>query len=762
MTSVTPDYDGELNLKGLEETVEVYFDDYGIPHIYAENEDDLYLAFGYLHAQERLWQMDLLRRIAPGRLSEFFGSDMLEIDQFFRTLSIDQYSERMSEKLLQSGNKEVLKAAEQYVKGINQFIEEGYTPIEYTLAGVDKSKFTIKDIYNVVGYMSFSFAHAQKLDPWATAMMNKLGAEYMDDLSLSVDPSTTLIPNHPNQEAYLALNQQTQALLAKLPVPKWLGSNSWVISPEKSATGSVLFANDPHIDYASPSVWYEAHLNSPKTEVYGYFVAGLPFALLVHNQNMAVGLTMFQNDDIDFFQEKITSDDPNQYYFKDETKTFKSRSETIYVKDGDNVDIHIKSSVHGPIINDVVDGLESLPPTSMWWALTAIDNSMIDVAYQLNHANHIDEVRKAASNIHAAGLNVMYGDKAGNIAWWASAKLPIRPNHVNSKFILDGSGPDEYQGFLNFSQNPQSENPPWGYVYSANNQPDTINNQLYPGYYLPEDRARRIVELIEGQDKIDQPFMASMLTDDINPTSLELKDILLGNDLFEHPLIAIFQDWDGSHDLDEQGPVIYYTLFYEIMKAALSDEMGLEEFQAFTATNTYKRTMAKLLKNDQSIWWDDIRTNENESRDDIIERAWRSTIEIIENRFGEDLSAMTWGPLHLLEHDHPFGAIASLRSYFNVGPYEAPAGTEVLNNIGFPMDGDLNFNSTFGPSTRRIVDFSDQSQSRSILPTGNSGNIFSPHYKDQAKMYVRGEFRPMHLDEKLIKNLERKLILKEN
>jgi len=308
MRSLVPDYSGELELEGLQEEVEVYFDDFGIPHIYAQNEDDLYLAFGYLHAQERLWQMDLLRRIAPGRLSEFFGTEMLEIDKFFRTLSIDEYSTKMAKQLQGQEDSPVLKLSEQYLKGINLFVEKGYTPIEYTLAGVEKSAFELKDIYNVIGYMSFSFAHAHKLDPWATAMMDKLGPDYLKDLSLSVDPNTTLIKNYPNAEAYMALSTHTQQLLKDLPVPKWLGSNSWVISPERTTTGSVLFANDPHIDYAAPSVWYEAHLNSPNTEVYGYFVAGLPFGLLVHNQQLAMGLTMFENDDIDFFEEQI---DPN-------------------------------------------------------------------------------------------------------------------------------------------------------------------------------------------------------------------------------------------------------------------------------------------------------------------------------------------------------------------------------------------------------------------------------------------------------------------
>jgi len=761
--SLVPDYEGNLELEGLNDEVEVFFDDYGIPHIYAQNNEDLYLAFGYLHAQERLWQMDLLRRIAPGRLSEFFGEDMLEIDKLFRTLSIDQYSSKMAQQLKEGSNPELLKLSEQYLKGINQFIEEGYTPIEYTLAGVDKTAFELKDIYNVIGYMSFSFAHAHKLDPWAANMMEKLGPEYMADLSLSVDPKTTLIKNYPNTEAYVAMAKHANDVLKDLPVPKWLGSNSWVISPEKSSTGSVLFANDPHIDYASPSVWYEAHLNSPEMETYGYFVAGLPFGLLVHNQDFAMGLTMFENDDTDFFAEQIDPSNPGAYLFNGESRAFTSREEVITVKDAEPVSITVRSTHHGPIVNDVISELENSAPTSMWWALTAIDNDMLNVAYQFNKAKGIDDVRKAASNIHAAGLNVMYGDKEGNVAWWASAQLPIRPEHVNPKLVLDGSGPDEYLGYLPFSENPQAENPPWGYVYSANNQPDTINSQLYPGYYLPEDRGRRIVQMIESKESIDLKYMEEMLTDDVNPSTLAIRDIIV-EDASDYNAVASYilstlESWDGSHGLDDQAPVFYNTWLYQIMKGALADEMSLEGFEAFTATNAYKRTMAQLIENVNSIWWDNVNTVPTEGRSDIISDALTATSEMLVSAYGEELEGLSWGKLHQLEHDHPFGQIEALRPYFNVGPFEAPSGSEVLNNMGFAMDGDLNYNTDHGPSTRRIVDFSDLNNSRSILPTGNSGNIFSPHYNDQAEMYVKGEFRPMIIDKRIILKLKRKLIL---
>ena len=762
--SIKPDYDGSLSLDGLSAPVEVFFDDYGIPHLYANNSEDLYMAFGYQHAQERLWQMELLRRVAPGRLSEVFGPlpDVLGADRFFRTLNINASSEKSVKALRQEPDSPVLAAAEAYLRGVNAFIEDGYTPIEYTLTGLEKTPFELKDLYNVVGYMSFSFAHAHRVDPWVTAVTAKLGTEYINDLSISVDPNTTLIQNSPNTEAYAQISAQASQVVDNLPVPTWIGSNSWVIGPEKSATGKVLFANDPHIEYAQPSVWYEAHLNTPDDEIYGYFIAGMPFAFLAHNQHMALGLTMFQNDDLDLFQEQVNPDNPNQYKHNGEWKNFTERTETIKVKGAEDVVFTVKESVHGPIANGVLDNMEA-DPISMWWVYNALPNRMLHVAYEFNYAKNLDDGRAAASKIHAPGLNVMYGDKDGNVAWWASASLPKRPDSVNSKTILNGDGRHDPIGFLPFSANPQAENPPWHYVYSANNQPDTIDNSLYPGYYLPEDRAKRIVTMIEGKDKIDLKDMENMLVDDQSQVVTEIiSELNIGGisaEGFESICLKELVNWDGKHGTDALAPVVYQAFIYRVIRGALADELGDELFDFFITTAMFKRSIAKLANNPNSVWWDDVNTEAKETREDIAEKAFREAVASIEEKLGNDITKWQWGKVHTLEHGHPIGSQAALRPYFNVGPFEVNSSVEAVNNLGFTIDGDSEYNVTFGPSTRRIVDFSDLNNSRSILPTGNSGNPFSEHYDDQAEMYVNGEFRPMLIDIDAIKALSRKLTL---
>jgi len=304
--SLLPTYDGTLDIDNLQEEVTIHYDTYGIPHIYANNEADAFTALGYAHAQDRLWQMELIRRIAPGRLSELFGEKLIETDRFFVALGIDEASELTVQNL--DKNSKSYKLAQAYINGINEFIAHGATPVEFYLTGIDKTEFTIKDIHNVFGYMAFSFAMAHKTDPLLTEIQQKLGNEYLTDLGLHVDSKTTLLHNYPEKQKDTTQIESTLVAavhnaLDPLPIPQFIGSNSWVIAPQKTATGKVLFANDPHIGFSQPSVWYEAHVHTPTYEMYGYHLAGTPFPLLGHNRNIAYGMTMFENDDIDFYWE---------------------------------------------------------------------------------------------------------------------------------------------------------------------------------------------------------------------------------------------------------------------------------------------------------------------------------------------------------------------------------------------------------------------------------------------------------------------------
>lgn len=766
VNSLKPQYSGNLKLKGLSDKVAVYYDTYGIPHIYAENQSDAYIALGYVHAQDRLWQMEVIRRIAPGRLSEIFGKDLIQTDKFFASMGLEEASNKAVSKL--DKNTQQYKYTEAYLNGINQFIDNGPTPVEYIITGTKKTHYNINDVYNVFGYMSFSFAMAQKADPFFTEVKKNLKPLYLEELGLKPDPNTTLIHNN-YQNISSPIAEVANKIVNQIPSP-FIGSNSWVVGPSKSATGKVIFANDPHMSYAQPGVWYEAYLKTPDYEIYGYHLAGIPFPLLGHNHRIAYGLTMFENDDLDFYRESVNPDNENQYKTPEGWQDFVTKTKTIKVKNDADIIMKVRYSKHGPIMNDVVSTIKDKAPLAMHWIYTQFPIKTLKAMYTMSHATNIQEFQKGAALIHAPGLNVMYGDADNNIAWWASGKLYRFNKGVNPKFVLDGaSGNDEPIKYLDFSKNPQAINPPWGYVYSANNQPDSIDGgYFYPGYYLPKDRAKRIVNILESKEKFNKEDFKTMITDVKSSESPDNKTVLVTilediKDLnpIEKQALDILKKWDGNNQIKNIAPTIYYKWVYKVMHKTYADELGEEGFAQFMRTDIAKIMESKQIQNDNSVWWDNVTTTEKiETRADILTTAFKETIVDLKKQLGTDIQKWTWDTVHTLEHVHTITLKAPfLRKFLNVGPFKAPGAREVINNLMFSLNDKGLYKVNAGPSTRRVIDFSDVENSVSILPTGQSGNPLSPHYDDQAQMYIKGQFRPMLMNKEAVLKSKDKLVL---
>lgn len=765
INSLKPQYSGDLALQNLNAEVTTYIDDYGIPHIYAEQQEDAYRSLGYLHAQDRLWQMELMKRIAPGRLSEILGKDLLKTDKFFVTLGIDEASENAIKGL--DTNSEAYKLSMAYIDGVNQFIANGPTPIEFTLVGVDKVPYELKDMYNIFGYMAFSFAMAQKTDPMLSAIRDKLGLDYLKDLDIEPTTEGTLIhTTNPNVAAIESLSSDIAQVTKNLPLPAFIGSNSWVVAPQKTSTGKVMFANDPHIGYAQPAVWYEAHLVTPDYEMYGYHLAGIPFPLLGHNRDYAYGLTMFENDDIDFYKETNNPSNSNEYKTPEGYKAYTTNSKTIRVKDEAAVTVEVKSSRHGPIMNGIQDEITVEDPIAMSWVYTQHKNEVLQAVYGISHAKDMTDFKAAVSLIHAPGLNVMYGDAKDNVAWWAAGKLYKHQSHVNPKFVLEGaSGDDDPIAYLPFETNPMAENPDWHYVYSANNQPDSIAGMLYPGYYLPEDRAKRIVNLLVPKNDWNTDSFKTMLLDVTSPVATEIVGDMLGTITTDNwtnselQALDILTNWKGESAIGSIAPTIYQRFIYRYLENTFSDELGTVLFEQLLKTHIIKRSIAIQFVNANSKWWDDISTEALETKSAIVERSFKEAVTALELQLGSDITQWHWDKVHTLEHPHALGAVESLRPYFNVGPFEVGGTEEVIDNKAFDFNDDGLYPAMAGPSTRRIVDFSDVENSWSILPTGQSGNPFSPHYEDQAEMYAKGEFRKMKLNKAEIIESSTRLIL---
>jgi penicillin amidase len=759
----SPYYNGEIELKNLSEEVTVYFDDIGVPHINAQNQNDAYTALGYVHAQDRLWQMELIRRIAAGRLSEIFGEKLIRTDKLFSGLGIEESSLKTIESLDRNSPKYKLAIA--YLNGINQYIEEGKTPIEFTLVGVEKEKYTLKDMYNVFGYMAFSFAIAHKTDPLLTEVKEKLGEAYFDELVGAESENLTFIKNEKNAELTGSFAKAMHDLYDALPISPFIGSNSWVIGADKTKNGKVIFANDPHIGFSQPSVWYQAHVKTPDFEIYGFHLALIPFPLLGHNKGYAYGLTMFENDDIDFYVEKENPENELQYKSENGFVDYKLIEKRIKIKDQKDSVYQIKVSKHGPVMNGVVDHLDDDRPIAMQWIYTKLNNQILDVAYEISHAKNLSEFKKGASKLHAPGLNMMYGDAKNNIAWFASGKLYKYRDSLYTKTFLDGaSGKDEILEYLDFEENPQAINPTVNYVYSANNQPDSIIGGLYPGYYLNEDRAKRIVSLVEPKNDWTKGDVAKMIYDvtSLNAPiiaadflkSIDKRDLSAS----EKQAIAFLKDWKGTFEKEEVGPVIYNRMVYEFQKNTFADEMG-KAFNQFANTPFIEKVLPVQVKRETSVWWDNISTKDKiESKEDIMTTSFISAFTFLQNQLGENVEDWKWKRVISVEYKHAVGEVAVLRKYFNVGPFVTVGGDQVINNQIYDIDSTGFYKVKAGPSTRRIVDFSDVENSLAILPTGQSGRIFSKHYKNQARKYLKGEFVKMKINQAEIMKSKNKLI----
>lgn len=765
--SFHPDYNGELELENISEDVTVYFDDIGVPHINAQNQKDAYTALGYVHAQDRLWQMELIRRIAPGRLSEIFGAQLVETDAFFKGLGIVENAKESIAKLDKNSMSFQLTMA--YLDGINQFITNGSTPIEFELLGIEKTKYTIEDVYHVKGYMAFSFAHAHKADPLLTEIKEKLGDDYLAELNIPIYEKTATLRTEKNPIIKAEMAKAIDRIFTKLPSPPFIGSNSWVIGPEKTKNGKVLFANDPHIGFAQPSVWYQSHIKTPDFELYGYNIALTPFALLGHNRDYAYGLTMFENDDLDFYYEENNPDNPNEYKTPDGYEKYKQLEKTIKIKGAPDSTFTVKVSQHGPIMNDLVKQITQEKPVAMQWMYTKLDNQILDVAYGLSHAKNLAEFKSTAAKLHAPGLNIMYGDAKNNIAWFASGQLYKYRDSLSTMLILDGaSGKDEIKEYLDFEKNPQAINPSWNYVYSANNQTDSIDGYYYPGYYLPEDRGERIRQLLQSKNDWTKEDVMKMIYDVTSNIVIDnitqIAGSLDASQMTENEKIALekLQAWDGRYGKEQVAPTIYTHLIYNIMEGTFADEMG-DSFENFMQTGgLMKKVIAVQLNRDKSVWWDNTTTDAKETKKDIVGEAFHKSITALEAQLGGEVSAWNWEKVASVEHGHALAAGGSLmRSIFNVGPFVTNGGNEVINNQLFQLNGTGTYNIVAGPSTRRVIDFSDIENSMSILPTGQSGNIFSDHYNDQAKKYVDGDFVKMMLNQKEIESSKNKLIFRK-
>jgi penicillin amidase len=751
--SKQPQRSGEISLVNLQAPVTVRYDERGVPHIQAQNEADMYRTLGFVHAQDRLFQMEMVRRLARGELAAILGPKLLDTDRLFRTLGIRAHANAYVAKM--DVNTSANKALNAYLDGINQYQDTHPAPLEFDILGIPKRPFTAEDTLSVAGYMAYSFAAAFRTEPVLTYVRDQLGADYLKVFDLAWHPEG-VVPMALTQSDWSDLNQIahiSQKALTDSGLALFEGSNAWAVSGHRTASGKPLLAGDPHIGFAVPSVWYEAHLSYPGFELYGHHQALNPVASLGHNLDFGWSITMFQNDDIDLIAEKINPDNPNQVWYQDRWIELQSRSENIEVKGEDPITITLRRSPHGPIINDALGKYSGHTPIAMWWAFLETENPILEGFYQLNRANTLAKARAASAKIHAPGLNIIWANTSGDIGWWAAAKLPIRPNGVDPTFILDGSSSEaDKLGFMPFSANPQEENPARGYIVSANHQPVPNSGIEVHGYYnLPARAIQLDKHLADSNVKWNLQNSQALQLDTGNDYAQRILTHLLpiiqaAASADEQELVQLLSKWDGQHNLDDIAPTIFNQLVYQLTYEAMYDEMGDNFFSTLINTRVIDFALPRLAAEPNSPWWDNRNTTVTEDRTAIVSMAWQASLKHLRSTLGASTANWQWGNAHTLTHAHPLGQQKPLDKLFNVGQFAAPGGHETPNNLSHKM-GPAPWPVVYGPSTRRLIDFADPSQSLGINPVGQSGVLFDQHYQDQAQPYIEGHYQKQHLSD---------------
>ncbi|MBA3875346.1 MAG: penicillin acylase family protein [Anaerolinea sp.] len=818
-----PQASGTLRIDGLHAPVTVIRDQAGIIQIRADDPHDLFLAQGYVHAQERMWQMEVWRRISSGRLSEIFGEDSVDTDRFIRTLGWRQAAQRDLDAMPQDAR----DALEWYADGVNAWLADnegslgpafvvagllagtgglgGYTPEPWT--PLDSAAWQKVQAWNLGGNMDTEIfrlladarlgdaARTDALFPaygpgapvitpsglpgsggagatgTATAPARGATGSTAAPLALSSEIASAWRDVAELGDRALALGGLDTA--AGLVGSRGIGSNNWVVAGSKSATGGALLANDPHLGFSMPSVWIMNGLrcrvvsDACPYNVTGVSFPGVPAVVLGHNDRIAWGATNVGPDVQDLYRETVDPADPTRYLYQGTSLPFEVRTETIKVAGGDDVTIQVRSTRHGPILNDVDKRLADEAPVALQWTSTREPDGAFTSILRLNTARDFEGFRAALEGYGSPSQNFVYADVDGNIGYQFPGLVPVRDGDPTGDRIRDGaSGTEEWTGYIPFDDLPWQLNPPSGFIVSANNAavdgeyPYFVGDDWDPGY-----RAQRIADLL-----IAAPA-GSLTPADLR--AIQVDTYVLRADRIVPALVAEarpatedgrllldrIKRWDRTCGIDSTGCAAYITTEFTLIRAIFEDELGSLARDYVGSPFSWQALIA-ALEDPSSPWWDDTSTSGGERAREVISSAIDRTAAALRSALGAP-GRWTWGRLHTVnfrEQTLGVSGVGPLEWYFNSGARQVAGADGAVNNNyyqtwrAFPDPEDPDFvpaglDSIFrvsnGPSYRLTVDMSALDEARIVITTGQSGNPFDRHYGDLIDDWATGGTVPL-------------------
>jgi penicillin amidase len=777
-----PQTDGSITLDGLQSEVNVLRDEYGVPHIYAQNESDLYFAQGYVHAQDRFWQMEFWRHVGQGRLAEIVGPSLVETDTFIRTVGWNRMAQEHLEYYEEEAP-ELMAIIEAYSAGVNAYLDENRDNISLNQTILNQ----VQEPWEIEPWEPIDTLS------WGVVMAWDLGGNWESELTraalnreLGQATTAILLPAYPYDErpviAPTELLENRDELLDEEEADEddqeetsgvdWgrvstalvgqppqlglaqgsdaIGSNSWVVSGEHTASSQPLLANDPHLGIQMPSIWYEVGLHAPDFNVVGFSFAGVPGVIIGHNDNIAWGFTNAGPDVQDLYIEKVNPNDRLQYEFEGEWRDMEVIEEVIHVNGAEDVVLEVRQTHHGPIISDQIE--EQQDVLALRW--TVQDQSRIFQSVMLlNRAQDYDDFREALRYFDVPAQNLIYADVEGNIAYQLPGRIPIRADGDGLTPVPGWTGEHEWEDYIPYEELPAVLNPEEGYLVTANN---AIVDEEYPHlisyYWADGDRALRIEEMIEaelnGDGELDAADFARIQMDSkslLAEAYMPLLEDLSSDDGRIQATIERLRGWDQQLRRDSVPAALFEVFYMHLAEAALADELGPATEDYLSNSGGAQRIFYHSMPEETGArWWDNVNSEERETQDDIVLQALANTVEWFEENVGGDMESWTWGELHTATFvSDPLGqsGISLIERVVNRGPYPVDGGTSAVNATSWSWN---NVAAVTGhPSMRMIVDLGNLDQSQTVHPTGQSGHPFHAHYDDMIPLWQNGEYHPM-------------------
>ena len=751
-----PVYEGTVRAPELAAPATVSFGPHAIPYLRAESREDLFFAQGYLLASERMWQMDLIRRIARGKLAEILGEEALAVDRLFRTLGLNRAAERNLEALSDEGRRYL----DAYARGVNRWREHyvNRRPLEYRILGVAPAAWRPVDSLSIVEYMAFLLSFNAKEELVYLQLARRLG----NARALELFPSDEDIPAPAyarDLPAYAA--RLTDPFLAYLRLAKRFNlpqpgpaSNTWAVAGTRTADGHPMLANDPHLMPSMPGLWYELEMQAPGYHVAGICLPGLPLVVIGHNRDLAWGMNTSMADTQDLFVERLTPSRDSVERANQPPEPIALRTEEIHVRDWPEPHrMQVRSTSLGVILNDVLAETRAIPLDfvklktpeliALRWTIELPDRAF-DGIYLLNTATSIAEARTAIALISHASQNILLAHRGGSIAWQMSGTLPIRRKGLGTFPAPGWNGEYGWDGYVPPGDNPGMLDPPSGRIVSANNRTIPIDHPVnVTRSWMPPYRARRIEQLLDDSKRLTLDDMQAMQLDKKGLETVPWLDALRTLEVELRTTDAeawsvasdMLRNWNGRFERDSNFAALFVLLRQELFNALYADELG-DDLGGFMAVNLFAYgALQETVRTGKSSFWDDLRTPAKETAADIWARALQQAAGKLRAQQGELASAQL-GRLRRLTFLHAFHGIPLLDRLFRVGPIAVGGDNHTVDvvktELGVPQT------PLFIPTYRVVYTPGDWAQTRGTQTLGQSGHRFSPYRADQLNDWLSG------------------------